>query len=159
MAALEGHVQAKNNTGSVQRSLVTENDAFFVQWLCLSMGSSQILGPLFHIKSSTFEKGVTQFLQFTVHFLYDDSVTEVRNIYSMELVMHEKRIFAVFKEDQNAINVTFQQAHSPSRSIEEGKRYYGGNEKLYSYEFGVSVLSNGLLLDSTLQYPRAVPGL
>lgn len=58
--------------------------------------------------------------------------------------MHEKSVFEVLKKDQKAMNVTFHQAHRPSGSIEEEKRYYSGNKKLYSYEFEVSVLPNGL---------------
>ena len=52
--------------------------------------------------------------------------------------------------------MTFQHAFRPARSVEEGKRYFGGKHQLYGFKVEVSVTPNGFAVGSSMHEPGSV---
>lgn len=69
------------------------------------------------------------------------------------------RSFSSFPYKRYAADVTFQQPQRPSGSIQKGKVYLRGKQKLYGYRVEISVLPVGLAINYTAHYLGSVSDL
>ena len=74
--------------------------------------------------------------------------------------LHESQTtFSEFPEALYAVDVTFQHSFRPSGSMQEGKIYYSGKDKLYGIKVEMSVMPNGLAIGCSDHYPGSVSDL
>jgi len=119
------------NTGRGRRSPFKAMDVFFMLLTTMKHGGSwDVLGKMFNIKTSTFERTVV---------LHSDGT-----------------MFKTFNFAIDAVDVTFQQANRPTGNHSESKVYYSGKHHLYGYKLEVCVRPNGLASDVSRHYPGSV---
>ncbi|PXF40870.1 hypothetical protein BWQ96_09415 [Gracilariopsis chorda] len=145
------------NVGRGQKSKVFGKDAPFLTLTVLKHGGEwDVLARVFKMKGPTFERLVTKFVCLISSFPYESFVTEFGKLHSMALLRDDGKHFSTFEEGHYATDVTFQQGFRPGSKIEEEKRYFSVEYKLYGYNVEVSVLPNGLALGSSQHYHGSV---
>lgn len=119
-------------------------------------GSWDVLANVFKMKAPTFERLILGFIRAASPVLSGICVTPISQSYSMEGLREENTMFKNFPVAIEAIDITFQQASSPSGNMLEGKRYFSGKHKLYGYKIEVAVRPNGLASAFSAHRPGSV---
>ena len=71
-------------------------------------------------------------------------VTESAEKIDIDYYLERKCSFKNFPFVLQAVDITFQQSNRPSGNMQEGKVYFFGKHKLYSFKFEVAVRANGV---------------
>jgi len=145
------------NTGRGRRSPFKAMDVFFMLLTTMKHGGSwDVLGKMFNIKTSTFERTVVKFLSMISPHMYETFVKGVPTKYTLRKLHSDGTMFKTFNFAIDAVDVTFQQANRPTGNHSESKVYYSGKHHLYGYKLEVCVRPNGLASDVSRHYPGSV---
>ena len=119
-------------------------------------GNWEYNGKMFGIKGSTFGRQFIGFIASVVDKLEHNGVKLFEKKYTMERLMHEKKIFREYTFCLYAVDVTFQCSNFPMVNHQQSKKYFSSKHKLYDYKTEVSVLPNGLAIGASVHHPGSV---
>ncbi len=140
-----------------QKCSVRAKDMLFMLLVVIKFGGQwDALGRLFKINGPTFERMMTRLCSLISTKIYDTLVIDHTKSFNMTWFQDKKAEFSNFSEALYAVDVTFQQSFRPSGSIEEGKLYFSGKQKLYGYKCEASVLPNGLCVGVSNHCPGSI---
>lgn len=112
-------------------------------------GTWDSLAHIFMIKTPTFIKTITGFIQVISPKLCDDQIGKREDEEKIHRLVTSGRTFAHFPCVLYATDVTFQQANRPGGNMAEVMPYYSAKHKLYGYKIGVSVSLRGFAVNCT----------
>lgn len=153
-------VHTKYNVGTEKNSPTSTKDTFFYDVNCSqARGSVGFLAKIFGLKGPTFEAINNKYVQMIAEKMYELSVQKLGNRYPMCKLIEKNRLFTSYKYARYATDVTFQQSFRPRGSLQEGKRYFSANHKLYGFQVEVSVLPKGYAIGCIKHYQGSTSDL
>lgn len=137
---LHNYIVTNWNVGRGRKCTQKPMDVLFMTLTVLKHGGSwDILGKVFRITGTTFERMITGFMRVIAGELHKLFVQDVADNYTMKHLQEKKTTFKSSEFSVEAIDVTFQQANRPSGNMQEGKLYFSGKHKLYGFKVEVAV--------------------
>ena len=104
---------------------------------------------IFSMKSTSFERLVTNFIRMVTPFAYPTYVERAAEKFKMSRIFADQSQFRVYGMARYATDVTFQQSNRRPGNHEEAQGYFSGKHKVYGYKTEVRVLPNGLALGAS----------
>ncbi|ETI31440.1 hypothetical protein F443_21591 [Phytophthora nicotianae P1569] len=147
--SVRGHVHRYWNVGRGRRSTFAAKDVFFMLLVVMKCGGTwDMVARIFKVKTPTFIKTITGFIEVVTRKLYEEWVTSQLDVTTMRALVTSGHTFNNFPCTLYATDVTFQQSNRPSGSMAEAMPFYSANHK---FEIG-SDLSEAE--SDTTQMPR-----
>lgn len=113
------------------------------------------MAKTFRFRTSTFDTLHARFMKLLSPMVLEKLMIALAGQCTMTDLSDKERAFVHFPHALYATDVTFQQCYRPSGSIQKGKRFYGGKQKLYGHKKKVSVFSNEVMIMFFKSFPRS----
>ncbi|KAG3107373.1 hypothetical protein PI124_g13314 [Phytophthora idaei] len=138
--SLRNHVVRCWNVGRGRRSTFAAKDVFFMLLVVMKYGGTwDMLARIFRIKTPTFIKTITGFIEIVAPKLHEAWVASQLDDSSMRALVTSGHTFQNFPCALYATDVTFQQSNRPSGSMAETMPFYSAKHKLYGFKVEVFV--------------------
>jgi hypothetical protein len=131
------------NIGRGRRTHHRPLDVLFMTLTVFKYGDRwDVMAKVFELKSATFEKLITTFIDAVSPLMYDKLVVQALKEYSMENLYNTNRQFKHFPGALYATDVRFQETNRLTAI--DGNDYFSGKHSLHGFKQEISVLPNGL---------------
>ncbi|KAG3090114.1 hypothetical protein PI124_g8513 [Phytophthora idaei] len=138
--SLRNHVVRYWNVGRGRRSTFAAKDVFFMLLVVMKCGGTwNMLARIFRIKTPTFIKTITGFIEVVAPKLHEAWVASQLDDAPMRVLVTSGNTFQNFPCALYATDVTFQQSNRPSGPMVEAMPFYRAKHKLYGFIVEVSV--------------------
>ncbi|ETL84321.1 hypothetical protein L917_15824, partial [Phytophthora nicotianae] len=144
------HITRYWNVGRGRHSQFKGKDVLFMTLVVLKNGGTwEMFSNIFHVKTPTFIKTVTNFIRDIAPKLYDDWVAQKAQEETMRMLVTSGNTFQHYPFALYATDVTLQQANRSAGNMAEDLPFYSAKHKLYGYKVEVSVSPRGFAINCT----------
>ncbi len=143
--------------GRGEKTDVSPKDILFIV-LCVMKAATNLdlMGEIFEKNGPTLQRLFSRAVEILTPVFYQDCVLNYFAMLSMTTLINNKAQLINVLCVLYGTGVIFQHANYPSGNMIEGKLYFSGKHKLYSFKTEVSVTSSGKVIDVTDHRPGSI---